>query len=308
MQLSVAPGTLGLMMRAGLPLIPGASALSFVAGGGSELPDLELTLAGARLSRERLAAYARVCGFALDERLPASAPHLLAFPLQMALMSDGSFPFPAVGLVHVSNRIVLHRPIAADQALDLSVRALALEAHPRGATFTIVTEARIAQELVWEEHSTMLHRDRGKGSPGAGPAGAVPAAARRPACAVAGEHRAGDGDAAPEPQPWMLAGNLGRRYAAVSGDRNPIHMHALSARLFGFPRAIAHGMWTKARCLAALGAALPDSYAVEVDFRKPILLPGRVCFLRTQDREHTRFFVRSTNEQGPIHLEGTVTR
>jgi len=97
---------------------------------------------------------------------------------------------------------------------------------------------------------------------------------------------------------------LGRRYASVSGDRNPIHMHASSARLFGFPQAIAHGMWTKARALAALESTLPDAYTVDVSFRKPILLPGRVTF---DVRDDGSFTVRSAKRPEIIHLEGTVT-
>ena len=105
---------------------------------------------------------------------------------------------------------------------------------------------------------------------------------------------------------WRLPGDLGRRYGGVSGDRNPIHVHALSARLFGFPRAIAHGMWTKARCLAALAATLPDAYTVQVDFRKPIFLPGSVAFARSREPESTAFAVRAANDEELIHLEGTV--
>jgi hypothetical protein len=100
---------------------------------------------------------------------------------------------------------------------------------------------------------------------------------------------------------WRLPGNLGRRYASVSGDSNPIHIHPLTARLFGFPRAIAHGMWTKARCLAALEPALPGAYTVSVEFLKPILLPGKVGFGSDGDD----FVVRSGDT---IHLQGKVTR
>ena len=87
---------------------------------------------------------------------------------------------------------------------------------------------------------------------------------------------------------WKLGGDLGRRYAAVSGDRNPIHMHALTAKPLGFPAAIAHGMWTKARCLAALEPRLPDSFTAEVAFRRPILLPGRVEFSSRPAGERNR--------------------
>ena len=91
-------------------------------------------------------------------------------------------------------------------------------------------------------------------------------------------HRPDEAELTPSAE-WRLGGDLGRRYAAVSGDRNPIHLHALTAKPFGFPRAIAHGMWTKARCLAALEGRLPDAFSVDVRFRKPILLPGRVSSL-----------------------------
>ena len=101
---------------------------------------------------------------------------------------------------------------------------------------------------------------------------------------------------------WKLPGDLGRRYGSVSGDRNPIHLHALSARLFGFPQAIAHGMWTKARCLAAL-EPLPDAYTVDVSFKRPILLPSRVTFAA----DNERFVVRTAKNPDTIHLEGTVT-
>lgn len=274
------PGTLPLYARAAAALVPGATRLPFVAGGGGEVPDLELELT-AVVEPERLAGYARVCGFALRDELPPTYPHVLAFPLHMALMTDGGFPVAAVGLVHVSNRIVQHRPAALGEQLDLRVRATPLEPHPRGRTFSLVTEARIGDELVWEEESTLLRRRGGDGDRGARPA-------RRPL---------------PKAAEWRLPGDLGRRYAGVSGDRNPIHLSGPSARLLGFPRAIAHGMWTKARCLAALGARLPPAFTAAVELRRPILLPGTVAF---GCDERLRFEVRDARV-GTTHLEGTIS-
>jgi acyl dehydratase len=104
---------------------------------------------------------------------------------------------------------------------------------------------------------------------------------------------------------WRLPGDLGRRYASVSGDRNPIHIHPLSARLFGFPTAIAHGMWTKARCLAALDPRLPEGFTVEVEFKKPILLPATVDFSEREEAGGIRFAVRGAGKGTP-HLDGRV--
>jgi acyl dehydratase len=288
-------GPLSLYARAALPLIPGASRLPFVAGGGREMPPLERRRDGVRVDAGHLADYAHVCGFTQRETLPATYLHVRAFPLHMALMTDGRFPFPAIGLVHLSNRIVVHRPARASETFDLRVRATPIEPHPKGRTFAIVSEARVGDELVWEGVSTMLKRgsnadaDRAPAPP-AEPVGMREAPARR----LGGEGAT-----------WRLAGDLGRRYGAVSGDRNPIHLHAATARLFGFPRAIAHGMWTKAACLAAIEAQLPDAYTVEVAFRKPIFLPGSVTF--ATDERDGRFAVRAVKDPNVIHLEGTVT-
>lgn len=287
-ELTRTPGTLGPMLRAALALVPGAFALPFVPGGAGEVPELTLKLSRARLDPARLDTYRRLCGFEAGVSLPATAPHLLAFPLHMALMSDPAFPFAAVGLVHLHNTIVVRRALGVQEPLDLSVRASTLGDHAKGRTFTIVTEARVGEELVWEEHSTMLHR--------------LTATATPP------ERVSGDTVGPPSTAEWSLPADLGRRYARVSGDRNPIHLCALSAKPFGFQRAIAHGMWTKARCLAALASTLADAYTVQVSFRKPILLPGRVAFANDETNGTQRFVVRSPADESRVHLEGAVTR
>lgn len=291
------PHVLPLYARAAAPLIPGASLLPFIPGRGKEVPDLELELRGVSADAGAVAAYAKVCGFSLRDHLPPTYPHVLAFPLHMAVMADGGFPFGAVGLVHIENRIVQRRRIGLGEELSILVRPTKLEPHPRGRTFTLVTVVSAGGEPVWEEVSTMLRRGGGKA--------AKPAT--KTAKAAAGEER-GAGiepaelSAAGE---WRLGGDLGRRYAAVSGDRNPIHMHWLTAKPLGFPGAIAHGMWTKARCLAALESRLPDAFAVEVRFRKPIPLPGRVEFASAARGEEIEFAVRDPKHH-TSHLEGRL--
>ena len=263
-------------------MVPGASRLPFVAGGGGDMPDIGLE-GEAEVEAGRLAEYARVCGFTLRDELPATYPHILAFPLHMQLMTRGDFPVAAVGLVHIANRITQHRPLRLGEQLDLKVRPTPLEAHPRGRAFSIVTEARVGDELAWESRSTMLRRGGGSGD----------------ADGAKREER----EELPASATWRLPGDLGRRYGSVSGDRNPIHMSNLSAKLLGFPRAIAHGMWTKARSLAALEHRLPDGFTVEVEFRRPILLPGTVAFAASDD---LRFSVRDA-KKGTPHLDGTIS-
>ncbi len=333
------PSLLPLYARAAAPLIPGASLLPFVPGGGGDVPEVELTLDDVSADPEKVAAYAHVCGFALREHLPTTYPHVLAFPLHMAVMADGRFPFGAVGLVHVANRIVQRRPIELGERLSMRVFPTAIEPHPRGRAFTLVSEASVDGEVIWEGFSTMLRRGGGKPAetPGAERAPTGEGAARGQT-AGPGERSAvdrQDGETAAGLQPsasWSLPGDLGRRYAAVSGDRNPIHMHPLSAKLLGFPKAIAHGMWSKARCVAALESRLPDAFEVDVRFRKPILLPAEVKFASSlasgaakggapgdaattsgaagsaaasDEREEIRFSL-SDARKGTPHLEGRV--
>jgi acyl dehydratase len=306
-----------LFLRAGAALVPGASALPFVAGGGKEIPDLELVLTDVEVDRDRLAAYDRVCAFSLRDELPSTFIHVLAFPLHLALMTDGSFPFPAVGLVHIENRITQHRPVRLGERLSIRVRATELEPHPRGQQFSLISEARVGQELVWVESSTNLRRrsveSRGDDSIGSSarvsapppePSTELPLA--RTATPTQSAQLPAAGDPLPPSAQWKLPGDLGRRYAAVSGDHNPIHLHPLTAKLFGFPSAIAHGMWTKARSLAALEGRLPDAYTVEVSFRRPILLPAKVAFGEAQAADGgISFGVRDAHKDSS-HLIGSV--
>jgi acyl dehydratase len=287
--LKSSPGMLPLFARAGAAMIPGSGRLPFVAprGRSDEVPELTLVLKDVSADRDRLAAYDRVCRFPLRDELPATYPHMLAFPLQLSLMTDASFPFPPLGLVHISNRIEQHRPIDAAEQLRLKVWATPLESHPRGTQVTLRSEARVGEGIVWEESSTYLKRGGSKSGGGADR-----------------EQRAGE--ELPVTATWRLPGDLGRRYGSVSGDLNPIHIHPLSARLFGFPTAIAHGMWTKARCLAALDPHLPRRFTVEVSFRKPILLPATVEFSEREDAAGIEFAVRGAGKGTP-HLDGNVS-
>lgn len=261
---------MAVLLRAALTLLP--------RNRSADLPSGEAA-ASVTIRRDHLAAYDRVCGFPLTDTLPATYPHVLAFPLAMRLMTAADFPFPIVGLVHVANRIEVHQPLAVEE-LRFSVRAENLRPHHRGQQFDVVAVASAADRPVWTGVSTYLRLvSRGNVSRGDG---------RR--------------DRAAPPQPtatWRVPPRVGAEYAAVSGDRNPIHTSRLGARLFGFPRPIAHGMWTAARCLAALEPRLPATFTVSVDFTRPIPLPARVDFAAVEVDRGWDFAVGS-------HLAGRV--
>jgi acyl dehydratase len=266
--------------------VPGASRLPFLGARGGDVPAKQLAVDDLGINPDHLAAYNKLCGFEVRDGVPATYPHILAFPLHLSLITDGEFPLPAVGLVHIENRIVLHRRIGRRERLSLRVVATTLRPHPKGRQFSIVSEARIGGELVWRGESTYLRR----GSDGGG-----------------GERdeQIPSSEQVPLREDWELPGDLGRRHAALSGDRNPIHLYGWTARLFGFSRPIAHGMWTKARCLAALKKTLPETYTVEARFGRPLLLPARVGFASRRRGGEIRFGVRDAESQSS-HLDGRV--
>src|SRR4051812_31318568 len=227
-------------------------------GRGGALPDTRLAREGVQVDPADLAGYARVCRFPLADTLPVTYPHVLAFPLQVALMSDRSFPLALPGLVHVRNRIDVLRAIGAAEPLDLEVWAERFATHKSGATVDLCASAGVDGEEVWRGRSTYLAR--GAKAPEGAPESDVSVAI--------GEVR--------QAATWRVPDDAGRRYARVSGDVNPIHLSGLSAKAFGFKRAIAHGMWVKARALAALSGRLPEALSVDVGFAKPLFLPSTV--------------------------------
>lgn len=253
------------------------------------LPDRSVVVEGHRMDLERLAAYNRVTGFGMRDDVPATWLHVLTFGLQVHLMSQPDFPFPLAGVVHVSNEMTLHRPVAPHEVLRLAVWTDTLAPHKRGVTFDVHGEVRVASELVWEGRSTYI-------ALGATLDGDVPPSPPRlEAPAVAAS------------QQWHLPANLGREYARVSGDPNPIHLSRITALPFGFSRPIIHGMWTHARALSALGPRAGGSHRIVVWFTKPVSLPGRVRFAAREQGDEVSFAVLNSDETKP-YVVGRLTR
>jgi acyl dehydratase len=234
-------------------------------------------------------AYDAVCGFPVKDTVPLTYPHLLGFPLHLRVMTDPAFPFPAMGSVHLSNTITAHHAISVGETVDVTVWPENLQPHAKGRTVDFVTEVTAGGQLVWQGRSTYLRRG--------------PADDKAPTGA---ESAPGDEDVPTSGLTWPLEGDLGRRYAAVSGDRNPIHLYALTAKALGFKRQIAHGMWSKARCVAALENRLPEAVTVDVAFKRPVFLPGKVAFGSVQTDEGFAFVLRDPRSGAP-HLQGRAT-
>jgi hypothetical protein len=267
---------------------------SLVPDGGA-VPRIEARLARVSIDRRHLASYSELCGASAGATLPIAYPHILASPLHLAMLSAEAFPVKLFGLVHIHNRIAMRQPLSADEPAEIRTWIEGHRETERGQEFDLHTEYVVAGEPLWDETCTFLARRRQAGpQPGASPRGPA---------------RAPDGP--PEGTPvqtssFRAPAGLGRRYGFISGDVNPIHMSDLTARAFGFPRAIAHGMWSLGRLASDFEPAQFDGGCeLAVNFKLPIYMPSWLTLHRWPIENGAGFALRDAQGEKP-HVTGTL--
>lgn len=253
-----------------------------------ELPRLSVSLEKVQFDAGKLKAYREICGFPEGGAVPITYPQVYAIGLQMHLLTQPQFPLPLVGLVHLKNRIVQERELAPDETLGMTVAVVGDKTTERGLEFELQTTATDASDrTVWTAVATVLHRGKASGKKKPGPA--------REEESKLAEYQAIEAPA-----------DIGRRYGRISGDMNPIHLYPLTAKLLGFDRHIAHGMWTLARSCALVQPQLGRApRELEVQFRQPLFLPGRAA-LRYGAEGDGYAFTLIGRDSGKTHLNGKV--
>lgn len=280
-----------------LPKVPDAKRLSARAlgtmrrkpGDEPKIVPAEVRVAAVYAESQRLAAYREICGFPPADHFPITYPQVLAAPLHLTLMLREEFPLPLLGIVHVRNRFSQEKPLATDTAYDVRVALTEGRRTQQGFEFDIVTEFSDANgQVLHRALMTPLYRIKSED------ARVKPAAPQVPA--RLSEYRSFDAPA-----------DIGRRYAPIAQDFNPIHLYALTARLFGFPRAIAHGMWSLARAVALLedmrGRITSN---LDVRFRQPLLLPGKAA-LKFADSDIGAEFALLSRSSDKLHFTGSLS-
>jgi hypothetical protein len=258
---------------------------------GGEVPRIEARLAKVAIDRKHLAAYSEVCGAATGATLPIAYPHVLAMPLHLAMLGAEAFPVKLFGLVHVQNRIAMRQPLSADEPAEIRAWIEGHRETERGQEFDLHTEYVVANEPLWDETCTFLARGRT-------PAGAAKTSART----IEG---APDGVAV-QSSSFRAPAGLGRRYGFISGDVNPIHMSDLTAKAFGFPKAIAHGMWSLGRLASDFEPAqFNGGCELSVTFKLPIYMPAWLMLQRWPIENGVGFALRDGQGEKP-HVTGTL--
>ena len=252
--------------------------------GEKVLPQVEYVVDSFKVDQEHLKAYNEICGYKNDGYISATYLAVISQSLQMQMMTSEPFPFPLLGLVHIRNQVKQLRKIGVNESLSISCKFGDLKPHDKGLQFDFLTTVKVGGEVVMEGLTTYLSRGKTTGS----------------TTPKAKDDKTLDYQVQAV---WDVAENTGRRYAKSSGDYNLIHIHALTAKAFGFKQAIAHGMWSKARALASLN--LPDAYEADVSFKLPMFLPSKVEFLTAEDHKDTDFLIRNEKSHKP-HVAGVV--
>ena len=246
-----------------------------------------------QLDRKQYSRYQAVCELDVQSPLSILYPQVIVSPLQLALLSDKSFPLSMLGAVHRHNRITQNGNIDLSDSLDLCVTMFEYRVLAKGVEIELLNEVRVKDRLCWKSLSTFyVQGDFG----------------------VAAEQEQAqesmdvlDSLDKLQSKEWYLNPNKGWRYARITSDYNPIHISALAAKAFGFKRDLAHGFFVLARCLeAAKGAEIKTIYdyltlpnrSVElvVEFRGPNYFDNsmRVYFESERQDEggHTHGHVR----------------
>ena len=259
---------------------------------GGEVPRIEARLGKVVIDRRHLASYSEICGAATGGTLPIAYPHILAFPLHLAMLGAEAFPVKLFGLVHVHNRIAMREPLSADEPAEIRSWIEGHRDTERGQEFDLHTEYVVAGEPRWDETCTFLARRRAPSGEGAKTTQSKPAESPDAVAIKSSSFRAPAG--------------LGRRYGFISGDVNPIHMSDLTAKAFGFPRAIAHGMWSLARLASDFEPAQFDGGCeLSVPFKLPVFTPAWLMLQRWDIDNGSAFALRDAQGDKP-HLTGTL--
>jgi len=224
-----------------------------------------------RLERSWLRDYLEICRWGAESQVtPLTVGQVCAAPVQSALLMGDYSPVSPLGLVHASNELLALQPLPLEEELWISVWFGESAWRPRGVTVdlhTVIARSAQRDEPLWMGRTTVfkaLHPDQEALK-------AQRAQRATPPPPLREEPRAA------QPLSLELPPDMGRRYAPIARDHNPIHLYPWSARLFGFKRPIVHGMWALARSLAEAvpSAGAASTGELTVRFKRPLELPSQ---------------------------------
>ncbi len=255
-----------------------------------EQPCMSAHASGLKINDDHLKSYEEICDFNQKEFVPTTYIQMMANPIMVAMITHQTFPFKALGLIHTQHKIVQHRPVRRYEPIDVTCFLNGFKEHEDHIEFEVLTHASIDQKVVWQSVGTYISRN---------PKTSLKRTQSNKKQVVA--------DTVWQQKEWELDYYLGQRYARISGDYNPIHLHKRTARMFGFRRHIIHGMWTLAHCAAQFHGAF-DKFKLEAKFIAPIFLPSKLDFLYDKQSDKISFQVSNPRNKSKVYVNGSIEK
>ncbi|MCD4721065.1 MAG: hypothetical protein K8S13_14590 [Desulfobacula sp.] len=244
--------------------------------------------------KELINNYRTVCGFSDDrpDIIPISYLQTLFIGLLGKFIISSFFPINPLGLIHIFQSFEQKRPVKTNEILDLACTLKSIEKTQKGIETSFTLEVISSGQIVWQGISTFFTRSPVK---------------------IKKKTKKKDDTILIKQETFFIPSDTGRKYAVVSGDYNPHHLHTLLAKLFGFKKAIAHGMWSLARVIASLDKefGIHDRAVIEASFKLPIYMPASIalgyeCQEDTKDHQTVVIFELRDEQKELPHLKGRL--
>ena len=231
---------------------------------GEKLPEISYSLQDVKIEKQNVDLFNQVCGIK-DSKIFITYPYVLSGPLALSFITDKNFPIAPVGLLHLRNSIELFKNLEFEFPYCLEIRTLNSRFRPQGFEFDLLTELKTQGEIVWACKSTFLKR--GKYSKEDPPSEDEEIFMKL----EDGQFLEGK---------IHIPSDIGKVYARICKDYNPIHISNIMAKILGYKRSIAHGMWTLARTASYLH---PETSIKKLDavFKGPVFTDSKVMLKRS---------------------------
>jgi len=195
-------------------------------------PAIAAKWSGHRMDTGHLTEFLRLTGLSAGRGLPVLYPQVLAFRLQMAVITHPEFPLPIWGALQVRNHLLLRRPISPWAVVDVETKISGQRILEKGAEADLHTVLHSNGVPAWEGITTFYYRGSFGGSD-------------RPS-----EMAKGPVVGSTQADAWTTGRGGGRRFAGLTGDYNGIHYWNWYARRYGFSRAFHHPQAVVGKCMA----------------------------------------------------------
>lgn len=207
---------------------------------GFEFPHIELTWVDAKINKRHMHRYQNLCQLPKSDAAPLLYPHVLMGSMHLALLSHEAFPMSVFGGLHLHTETIQHRAMRLGESYNIHASIKRYRIVRQGFEFDIDTQVKQADKVVWESRNVYLlpgkyDFDENK--------------------LIQPKRQKTLEDTATLGQ-FNIPRLIGKRYAILTGDINPIHMNRLAAIALGQKQDIAHAMW-------ALGTTLGKMQELE---------------------------------------------